>query len=59
MTFTFREEWRTIDPYDSASMARQYGNRDEALDDVERFPHRVVQHRLVSDWKDDDLDTFG
>lgn len=53
MTPKFHEEWRTIDPYDSASVARKYGNRDEALDDTERFPHRVVQHRLVSDWRAD------
>lgn len=53
MTPKFREEWRTIDPYDSGSVARQYGNRAEARDDTERFPHRVVQQRFVSDWEDD------
>lgn len=54
MTTKFRQEWRTIDPYDSWGVARQYGNRSEARDDTERFPHRVVQQRLVSDWKDDE-----
>ena len=58
MTSKFRREWRTIDPYDSGSVARRYGNRAEARADAERFPHRVVQHRLVSDWRADDLDTF-
>ena len=53
MTFTFREEWRTIDPYDSASIARQYGNRADARDDADRFPFRIVQKRLVSDWEAD------
>lgn len=53
MTPTFREEWRTIDPYDSGSVARHYGNRLEARDDTDRFPHRIVQQRLVSDWEDD------
>ena len=53
MTPTFSKEWRTIDPYDSGSVARRYGNRAEAHEDVERFPFRVVQHRLVSDWETD------
>lgn len=53
MTPTFRKEWRTIDPENPRSIARQYGNRAEARDDTERFPHRVVQHRLVSDWEAD------
>ena len=53
MTSKFRREWRTIDPYDSWGVARHYGNRAEARDDTERFPHRVVQQRFVSDWKDD------
>lgn len=53
MTPKFREEWRTIDPYDSGSVARQYGNRAEARDDTERFPYRVVQKRLVSGWEAD------
>lgn len=53
MTPTFRKEWRTIDPYDSGSVARHYGHRVEARADAERFPHRVVQQRFVSDWKAD------
>lgn len=53
MTSKFRREWRTIDPENPRSIVRQYGNRAEARDDTDRFPHRVVQHRLVSDWEDD------
>ena len=53
MTSKFRREWRTIDPYDSGSVARQYASRADALTDTERFPHRVVQQRFVSDWKAD------
>ena len=59
MTPKFRREWRTIDPENPRSITRRYGNHAEARDDTDRFPHRIVQHRLVSDWRADDLDTFG
>lgn len=53
MTPKFHREWRTIHPNGSGFPTRYYDNLDLASADVERFPHRVVQHRLVSDWKDD------
>lgn len=53
MTSKFRREWRTIDPENPRSIARRYASRADARPDIKQFPHRVLQQRFVSDWKDD------
>ena len=53
MTDQFRKEWRTIDPLWPRSSARHYDSPTDARADAKRFPDRVVQQRLVSDWEDD------
>lgn len=53
MTSKFRKEWRTIDPSNPQRAAYHYDNRAEASANAARYPWRVVQHRFVSDWKDD------
>ena len=53
MTSKFRREWRTIYPENPRSIARQYASRADARDDAARYQGMVVQHRLVSEWEDD------
>ena len=53
VTPKFHEEWRTIDPANSALVAHHYDNYDDAAADTKRNPWRIAQKRLVSSWEAD------